>query len=399
MPRKICIMTGSRADYGLFYWLMSEIAADPEFELQVLVTGAHLAPGFGLTWREIEADGFPLSARVEMLLTADTPTGIVKSTGLGMIGMADALDRLKPDILVLLGDRFETLAAAQTALMMRIPIAHLHGGELTEGAFDDAIRHAITKMASWHFVAAADFGRRIAQMGEDPARIFVTGAPGIDHVLRTPLLDRAQLSAELDFDLSGPFFLVTYHPVTLGNVEPETAITELTAALSTFPQVKAVVTGVNADTGNSRISRLFEDFAAARPGDVLMRKSLGQRRYVSAMRHAAAVVGNSSSGMIEAPAVATPTVNVGDRQRGRLQAPSVLSCPDQRQAIVAALSKAQDPAFRAAIAGQASPYGDGTTAPRMKAILKRLAISSDMKVFHDLPLPDSVSAKFGSADA
>ena len=383
--RKICVVTGSRADYGLLYWLLREIADDADLDLRIVATGMHLAPQFGLTWRIIEDDGFALDAKVDMLLAGDTPVAVAKSLGVGTMGMAEALARLAPDIVVVLGDRFEILAAAQAAMILGIPLAHLHGGEASEGVVDEAIRHSITKMAHLHFVAAEPYRRRVVQLGEQPHRVFDVGAPGLDNIQRLELLDRQSLEEALGFALGGDFLLVTYHPVTLGDRAPAHGAGELVAALDAFPDHRVLITGVNADAGNDHVTRVISAYAERDPGRVALFASLGQLRYLSAMRHCAAVVGNSSSGIIEAPAMGIPTVNMGDRQRGRIRAGSVIDCDERREDIAAAIGKALSPEFRDLARATESPFGRGGVAQRIAAVLKEADLDGIlMKPFHDL---------------
>jgi len=379
--RKICIVTGTRAEYGLLCWLMKAIAADPELQLHIIATGMHLSPEFGLTYRHIEADGFAIDYKVEMLLSSDTPVGIAKSMGLGVIGFADALHRLQPDMLVLLGDRFETLAAAQAALVARIPIAHVHGGETTEGAFDEGIRHAITKMAQWHFVAAELYRKRVIQMGEAPERVFDVGAPGLDHLANLEWLDRPELEAALDVPLRKPLFVVTYHPVTLNGASPVVATEELLAALDQFPGATVIFTHSNADTGGRALIRCIEAWVDQHLDRARAFISLGQQRYLSLMREADAVIGNSSSGLIEAPALKKATVNLGDRQKGRLKATSVIDAPEKQASIVAAIREALSDEFRRTLAGTVSLYGDGDVSGRIKDILKSAPLSVRKRFF------------------
>lgn len=359
-------MTGGRADYGLLYWPMKEIAAAAEFELQVVATCMHLAPEFGDTVRGIEEDGFPVSARVEMLLASDSAVGISKSIALGVIGFADAFARLAPDLLLVLGDRFEILAAVEAALVARLPVAHLCGGDITEGAYDDAIRHAITKMAHLHFASNESAARRLRQMGEDPARIFTVGSPGIDNIRRQPAMAREDVARETGLDLARPCLLVTYHPATLGAVAAAAEIEELLAALEAVGGGMTIaVTLPNADNDGRAIRRAFESFAASR-ANVRTFAALGSRLYLNLMRHAAAVVGNSSSGLYEAPTLGTPTVDIGDRQQGRLKAASVISCAPERgaiaEAIRAALKRGKVPVE--------NPYGAGDASRRIVEILR-----------------------------
>ena len=382
-PRRICIATGSRAEYGHLQWLAHDIADDSELELQFLVLGMHLAPRYGLTVREIEADGFSVAEKIETALASDSPVAIAKSMALALSGAAEALARLRPDILVILGDRYEMMAVAQAALVQRIPIAHIHGGETTEGAFDEALRHSITKMAFLHFTAAEEYRRRVIQLGEQPERVFNFGAPGLDTLQRQELLSRDALSAAIGFDLSGgPVFLVTYHPVTLAD-DPAAGIDALLAALAGYPQARILITGVNADTGNSRVAAAYEGFAHARPDSVRVVGSLGHHRYLSALSVADAVIGNSSSGLIEAPAFAVPTIDIGDRQKGRLRADSVIHCPPQEHAILAAIAQALSARFRARCQSQTPPYGKGGASGRIKNVLKSFDLAGHaLKSFH-----------------
>lgn len=381
--RTLCVATGSRADYGLLRSLLRAIAGDPDLRLQLLVTGMHLAPEFGSTWHDIEADGFAIDARVDMLQAGDTPVATAKSMGQGVIGAADALDRLRPDVLVVLGDRFEMLAVAQAALVLRIPLAHIHGGELSEGAFDESIRHAITKMAQWHFVAAAPYRARVIQMGEAPERVFDVGAPGLDALADMDWLDRAALERDLGLPLQPPLLLVTYHPATLSDVAPTEAMDELLLALEAFPEATVLLTYPNADAGGRLLIERIERFARAAPGRRRAFASLGQRRYLSLMRIADAVVGNSSSGLTEAPALKVATVNIGDRQQGRLRASSVIDTPERRADIEAGIRRALSPGFRAGLPATRSAYGQGRAGERIKEVLKTAALGV-RKPFHDI---------------
>lgn len=383
MKRRIAVFTGSRAEYGILYWLMQDIRASAQLELQVIVSGMHLSPEFGETWRHIEADGFQVDAKVEMLLSSNTPVGIVKSMGLGTIGFADALDRLKPDLLVILGDRFEALAIAQAALIMQIPIAHIHGGEITEGAYDDAIRHAITKMACLHFTAAEPYRRRVIQMGEAPDTVFNVGALGLDHLQRNKTMAPDELSASLGFDLRTPYLLVTYHPVTQLAEDPRASFQAILTALDHFPDHQVILTYPNADNGGRGIIPILEDYARQRPGRVLAIQSLGFQRYLSTLSRAAAMVGNSSSGIIEAPALGIPTINIGTRQQGRLAADSVLHCEPEAEHIQHALATALSPTFAAACRNVVTPYGRGNSAAQIVRIIERHP-GPFHKHFHDL---------------
>ena len=383
--RKICVVTGSRAEYGLLHWLMKEVAADPALRLQLVVTGSHLSRRFGLTIREIEADGFRIDERVDLDLGGDIPTDIARAMGNGTIGIAEAFARLAPDIVVVLGDRYEILAAAQAALVSRIPLAHIHGGELTEGALDDAMRHAITKMAGLHFASSAVYARRIIQMGEDPERVHDVGALGVEATLKIVPLDRNAMEAFLGLGLGTTTFLITYHPTTLGRTAPADEVRELIAAIEGFPEATVIVTGVNADPGHQGIEGGFRRLATARPKTVRYTESLGQRRYLSLMRLSSVVAGNSSSALFEAPALGVPSVNIGDRQKGRLRAASVIDCAPEHGAIRAAIETALSPAFRKTLRGMRLPYGDGGTAARIKIVLKSVDLGElARKHFHDM---------------
>lgn len=374
--RRICVLTGSRAEYGLLYWTMKEIEADPSLALQLIVTGSHLEPKFGRSIRQIAADFFLIDDIVPMNLTGAAPLRVARSLGSGIAGIAAALERLEPDILVLLGDRYEILAAATAALIMRIPIAHIHGGESTAGAIDEAIRHCVTKMAHLHFVSAPQHRDRVVQLGEAPDRVFVVGATGLDNIDRLELLDRPGLEAALGHKLTDGYLLVTYHPVTLG----DSAVGELLAALDRFPGRQVIITGTNADPEADQVRAALTDYAGRNPGRVYLHETLGTRVYLSAMKHCAAVVGNSSSGLIEAPSLGVHTVNIGDRQRGRLRAASVIDAPEERNAIAAALRSALLPGLPV---DPSSPYGTPGAAKRIVSVLRDHPLDGIlMKRFH-----------------
>jgi UDP-hydrolysing UDP-N-acetyl-D-glucosamine 2-epimerase len=381
MARRICVVTGSRAEYGLLYWVLHELRADPAFELQLVVTGMHLAHEFGHTVDEIEKDGFAIARRVEMLVSSDTAAGVAKSIGLGVIGMSDALETLRPDIVVVLGDRFEILAAAQACLVHNIPLAHIAGGDTTEGAFDESIRHAITKMSHVHFVTNALSAERVRQLGEDPAQVHVVGSPGLDHLRRTRLLDRSALEAALGARLGARNLLVTFHPVTLEPGAGVAQFDELLKALEETDEATTIwFTRPNADTGGRAIAARLDDWAAAHGERVHVFASLGQLRYLSLMAQVDAVVGNSSSGLYEAPSFGVRSVDIGDRQRGRLAAASVMHCKPTHAAISTAIANAVA-AGRAAVD---NPYGDGDSARRIVEILRALPEPSALlqKTFH-----------------
>jgi UDP-hydrolysing UDP-N-acetyl-D-glucosamine 2-epimerase len=379
--RRICVVTGSRAEYGLLYWVLRDLQAEPGVELQLVVTGMHLAPEFGLTVRQIEADGFDIALRVPMLLASDDAGGVAKSIGLGVIGLSDALQVLTPDIVLVLGDRFEILAAAQACLVHKVPLAHIAGGDVTEGAYDESMRHAITKMAQLHFVTNEDAAHRVRQMGEDPQRVHVVGSPGLDHLKRQRLLDRAALEQALGDTLGERNLLVTFHPVTLADDDGLGEFDELLAALAdTGPGTTIWCSRPNADSGGRALAARLNAWADELGSRVRVHTSLGQLRYLSLMAQVDAVVGNSSSGLYEAPSFGVPTLNIGERQRGRLAASSVLHCAAERQAITAGLERALALDCR----GVVNPYGDGHSAARIVAALRSLPERSVLlrKPFH-----------------
>ena len=383
MAKKIAVFTGTRAEYGLLYWLLKDIQSDADLSLQLLVSGMHLSPEFGLTYQQIEQDGFYIDEKIEILLSSDSAVGTAKSMGLGVLGFADAIARLQPDILVILGDRFEALAAAQTAMILRIPVLHLHGGEITEGAYDDAIRHAITKLSYLHATATDEYRRRVIQLGEAPERVFNVGAIGLDHFKRGSFMSVVELATSLQFPLRQPYAVVTYHPVTLATEVPESAFQALLDALEQFPQLQIIITYPNADDGGRRIIPLLEAYAAGQPERVLAIPSLGQVRYLSAIKHAAAVIGNSSSGIIEVPAMDVPTVNIGMRQKGRLAAKSVLHCDADTASIQNAISAALKREYKLAGEKIHNPYGQGDASRQVIQMLKSLSFNA-VKTFHDV---------------
>ena len=383
--RTICVVTGSRAEYGILSGLIGQLAQDDEVRLQLVATGMHLMPEFGLTYRAIEADGFRIDRKIEMMMAGDSPAGMAKSVGLGVLAFTDAFDALQPDVVVVLGDRFEMLAVAQAAFLTGFPVAHISGGEVTEGAIDDAVRHAITKLSHYHFVAAEAYRKRVIQLGEEPQRVFDVGDPGLDNLARLPLLDRVALCTELGLQAARPFLLVTHHPVTLGAEPAEPAMQALLDALDARPDHQVVITKSNADAGGRALSMMVDAYARANPGRVFAFTSLGRLRYLSAMRHCAAVVGNSSSGIVEAPAMHRPTVNIGTRQDGRLKATSIIDCANDRAAIGVALERALSAPFQASVAQTVSLYGQGNASTRIREILKQVPLARHQpKRFHDL---------------
>lgn len=388
-PRKIAVVTGTRAEYGLLYALLRAIADDPDLELQLIATGMHLSPEFGETYKVIEEDGFGITRKVELLLSSDTPAGISKSVGLGCIGFADAFTQLQPDLVFLLGDRFEVLAAALACLPARIPIAHAHGGELTRGAIDDSLRHCITKLAHLHFTATEAYRRRVIQLGEQPEFVFNVGIAAQDNLRQMELLSREALEERLNFRLGAPTLLVTFHPETLA-ADPAAEFDELLMALEEWllhhPEGKILLTKPNADTHSRPLLKRCNAFGAAHPERVGVFQSLGRLRYYSAMKHCAAVVGNSSSGILEAPFFQMGTVNIGNRQQGRIMPPSVVNCGAQHHLIRQALATVLSEEFRQRLPHMENPYGNGAFAQPVLEILKATDLNALIpKSFFDLP--------------
>jgi UDP-N-acetylglucosamine 2-epimerase (non-hydrolysing)/GDP/UDP-N,N'-diacetylbacillosamine 2-epimerase (hydrolysing) len=376
--RKICVVTGTRAEYGLLRPLLRLLADDADIQLQLIVTGTHLSRDYGYTVDLIEADGFLANERIEMLVASDTAVGVTKSLGLACLGFADALFRLQPDLMVLLGDRYEVLAAAQSALIARIPVAHLHGGEVTEGAIDESIRHAVTKMSSLHFGATPKSCERIVQMGENPEAVFLVGATGLDSIEQLPLLSLSELETHLQITIKRPIAVVTVHPETcLAPEKSVEAVESLLAAIADHPDLTIVFTGSNADAGGTRINALLSSYVVTRVGTApaVFVKSLGQQRYLSLLSHADMVIGNSSSGLVEAHAVKTVAINIGDRQKGREQPPSVLNVTWNSSDISSAILKALSQEQRSRLLFE-SPYGTPGTANRIFQILRSVSIGN-----------------------
>lgn len=384
---KICVVTGTRADYGLMYWVLKELETSARFELQLIVTGMHLSPEFGLTYKAIEHDGFSINYKIEMLTSSDTPVGIAKAIGLGTIGFADAFAQLQPDILMLFGDRYELLAAAQSALVARIPIAHVFGGDTTEGAFDEAIRHSITKMSHLHFVSNAKSAQRVKQLGEDPARVFTVGSPALDHIHHLKLLSRKELSQALEFEFKKQNFIVTFHPVTLENNTSEQQFKELLLALDELGTEAGIIfTLPNSDTNGRAIIKLIGEFTATHSHAKAF-TSLGQLKYLSAIRQVDAVIGNSSSGIYEVPSFGKPTVNIGDRQKGRLQATTVINCEAKKDSILEAVKQSLEMNCLQAV----NPYGDGHSAKKIVGILESIQSYQELLKKHFFEVAESGS--------
>lgn len=384
MNRKICVITGTRAEYGLLRWVMQGIKDDASLSLQVIATGMHLSPEFGLTYKAIEADGFKIDRKVEILTSSDTPVGISKSMGLGLIGFADALSELNPDLIIVLGDRFEIFSAVSTALVARIPVAHLHGGESTEGLIDEAIRHSITKMSHLHFVAAEDYKQRVIQLGEQPEHVFLVGGLGIDNIERLQLLEKNILEADLGFKFDKKNLLITFHPVTLEESSASKQMQELFAALVKLENTQLIFTMPNADTDGRSIIKMVEQFAS-QYSNVHAFTSLGELRYLSCIAQVDGVVGNSSSGLIEVPSFKKGTINIGDRQRGRLQATSIINCEPNQQDISDAIHTLYSPNFQMDLSKASNPYGEGGASEKIVKVIKSIPLDGLVKkYFYDL---------------
>lgn len=384
--KKVCVITGTRAEYGLLRPVIDRIYKSDELELQLAVTGMHLSTEFGLTYKEIENDGYPITNKVEMLLSSDTPVGITKSMGVALIGFADYFDANKPDIAVILGDRYEMLVAATAAMIAGIPIAHIHGGELTEGVIDEAIRHSITKMSHVHFTTTEEYRKRIIQLGEMPQTVYNVGALGIENAKTLPLLHKEELEKELDFRFTTATIMVTYHPVTLEKMASEIQFKMLLDVIDRHREISVIFTKANADTDGRIINRMIDDYVNSNKERCRGYTSLGQLRYLSALQFCDAVVGNSSSGIIEVPSFKIPTVNIGDRQRGRIHAESVIDCGYSREEIEVALLKALSFDFRDRLANIENPYeGQHTSYEIVRIISEALRNGIDAKKkFYDL---------------
>ncbi len=384
MRKKIAVVTGARSEYGLLSHLLKQLREDAAFCLQLIVTGMHLSPEFGLTAQQISNDGFIIDEKVEMLLSSDTAVGITKSIGLGVIGFADAFARLKPDMLILLGDRFETLAAAQAALIAKIPIAHIHGGELSLGAIDDAIRHSISKMSTLHFVACEEYRRRVIQLGEHPESVFNTGAMVLDAIADLPLFTKAQLTNDLGIHFRQQNFLITYHPETLGVLSSEKAFAELLTALTSFTQTTLIFTEANADTDGRIINQMLHAFCHEHEHAYCF-QALGQQRYLSLLSQVNVMIGNSSSGIIEGPYFRVPTINIGDRQTGRLKPDSVIDCQMKAELIIAAITQAMTQVHQQTMETMDLPYGKGKVAHKIIDVLKNFDLTAQTpKQFYDM---------------
>lgn len=385
--KRIGIMTGTRAEYGLLKPLMQEINKDNDLELYLIVSGMHLSPEFGMTYQEIEEDGFQINAKVEMLLSSDSPAGISKSIGLGVIGFADEFQRAELDMLILLGDRYEVLSAAICAMVMRIPIAHLHGGELTEGAIDEGIRHSITKMSYLHFTSTEQYRNRVIQLGENPERVFYVGALGVENIKKINLMTKEELERSIHFEIDENTVIVTYHPVTLENNTVEEQFLNLLEVLDRNPKIRMIFTKANADTNGRIVNELIDKYAAQNSERACAFMSLGQKRYLSALKYCRIVIGNSSSGIIEAPSFGKPIINIGDRQKGRICADSVINCGYTQQEIQQAMETALTEEFENKARNCRNPYEKENTAANIISVIKDYLLNDKInlkKRFYDL---------------
>lgn len=385
--RKICVVTGTRAEYGLLSRLMWMINESDQTMLQLVVTNMHLSPKYGNTYQEIEADGFTIDYRVPIIDedAEDNSLTTVLSMSKALAGYADAYATLKPDMLVVLGDRYEILAAATAALIMRIPIAHISGGDVTEGAFDDAIRHSITKMSQLHFPSTEEYRRRVIQLGEQPDRVFNVGATGVENIKRIPLMSKREIEQEIDFEIDDKTILVTYHPVTLGGRTAKEDIDDFIAALQEKKDLRVIFTMPNSDTGSQFIVDAINKFVVCNSHRAKAYKSLGVKRYLSVMKQVAAVVGNSSSGLVEVPSFGIPTLNIGDRQKGRLAATSVYNCAPDKDAVLKGLDVVMSESFRLEAKRTHNPYEKENTAEEIFKIISTYPLDElNQKHFYDI---------------
>jgi len=383
--RTICVVTGTRAEYGLLFWILKGIQASIDLELKIIATGMHLSPEFGLTYEQIESDGFLIDRKVEMLLSSDTSTAIIKSIGLGMIGFADAYKELEPDLLLVLGDRFEIFSAVSAAMIAQIPVAHLHGGETTEGAFDEAFRHSITKMSHIHFTSTEEYRNRVVQLGEQPKHVFNVGAVGIDSIKRLKLLSKKELEEAIDFKLGKQNLLVTFHPVTLEKTTAESQFKNILRALDELEETHLIFTKSNADTDGRIINRMIDEYVSMRQEKAVVHTSLGQLRYLSTIQYMDGVVGNSSSGIIEVPSFKVGTVNIGDRQLGRIKVASIIDCKPSYEGVQSALSKLFSGDFKKQIKSTVSPYGDGGVSEKIIHHIREIPLQGIVKkTFYNL---------------
>jgi len=377
--RKILVVTGTRAEYGLMRWIIQYLHDDPDIEFQLVVTGMHLSSEFGLTYKNILDDKFIINKKVEMLLSSDTPIGLSKSMGLSMISFGEVYEELKPDITLVLGDRFEIFAAVAAAMVSRIPVAHIHGGEATEGLIDEPIRHSITKMSHIHFTATEEYKNRVIQLGEQPARVFNTGTPGLDNISNLKLLDLKSFEESINFVIGDNCVLVTFHPVTLEDGTSAYQFDELLSALDSFKQFKIIFTLPNADTDGRVVIEKIHRYTSLNSERAISFTSLGQLRYLSALQHVKMVIGNSSSGLTEVPSFRIPTINIGDRQKGRIRAESVIDCVPSTEKITEAINKGLSDEFQTKLNSVENPYGSDGASRRIVDLLKTIDLEGILK--------------------
>lgn len=385
--KKICVVTSTRAEYGLLKNVINEINEDDSLELLLVVTGMHLSEEFGLTVKEIENDGHRISDKIEILMATDSPQSISKTMGIAMISFADYFARVKPDMLIVLGDRYELLPICACAMNEMIPIAHISGGETTEGAVDEAIRHCITKMSYLHFPACEDYRKRIIQLGENPERVYDFGDVGVENINKMVLMEKVELEDSINFKLDKPYCSVTFHPVTLEINDIERQCNELFMALDQFPHMQFVFTKANSDAGGRIINRKIEEYVNSHKNSVAF-SSLGILRYLSLLKYCDIVIGNSSSGIVEAPCFKKPTVNIGNRQAGRIKAASIIDCDTNEKSIVEAINKALSVEFKDDIRSVKNPFGGFGTAEKIVSTVKRYLYEDGIdlkKRFYDLP--------------
>lgn len=385
MNKDICVITGSRAEYGILKPLINLIDEDDFFNLRLVVTGMHLSYEFGLTYKEIEQDGFCIDEKIESVLSSDTAVGVSKSMALTIIGFSEYFSRVKPDLVIVLGDRYEILAATCSAAIAQIPIAHIHGGETTEGSLDEIFRHSITKMSYLHFVSTEEYRKRVIQLGEDPDRVFNVGALGVENVKNIDLLTKHQLEDEINFRLDKRYALVTFHPVTLGKISVEEQVNQLLKALDNFKDIDLIFTKSNSDSNGRVINNLIDAYVIKNGERAIVFESMGLLRYLSAMKYCSFVIGNSSSGIIEAPSFNVPTVNIGDRQKGRVQAKNIINCDPVCEDIINSINEAlsQSKIYLESIN---NPYGNGSTSKKIIEKIREVDLKniSLKKSFYDI---------------
>lgn len=387
MKKNICIITGTRAEYGLLYPLIKKISEDDRLNSQLVVTGMHLSPEFGLTYKQIEEDGYKIDEKVEILLSSDTSIGISKSMGLAMISFSEVFDRLKPDMVVVLGDRYEIFSAVSVANISRIPVCHLHGGETTEGAFDENLRHSITKMSYLHFTSTEEYRKRVIQLGESADRVFNVGAIGIENIKKMNLLSKEELEESINFKLDKKYAIVTFHPVTLENNTAKDQFKELLLALYNIKDLKVIFTKANSDTDGRIINKMIDEFVLNDKERFIAFTSMGSLRYLSAIKYSDVVIGNSSSGIVEVPSFNKPTINIGDRQKGRIQAKSIINCEPVKNDIENAIEKALSKEFLENIKDVKNPYGEGNVSDKIIEKIKYFLENDKInlkKKFYDL---------------